>query len=106
MIEMLLTIMALFMVYVLIPSNWLATLFGTKKWYGLTAETNTPCSKAKTYIPEDAILRRHFMSLQQMEIESDLFPRPTDSILQRHYDALVKAELENRLKNIGRLQAC
>jgi len=48
-------------------------------------------------IPEDSILRRHFLSQLQSEVESALFPRPTDSVLQRHYDTLVANELKSRL---------
>lgn len=33
----------------------------------------------------------------KMQIEAELFPRPTCSILKRHYDALVLAEVERRL---------
>jgi hypothetical protein len=54
------------------------------------------CSN-KLKVPEDSVLKRHFLTHLQSEIESALFPRPTDSVLQRHYDSLVTAELENRL---------
>ncbi len=33
----------------------------------------------------------------KIQIQAELFPRPTCSILKRHYDALVIAELERRL---------
>jgi hypothetical protein len=56
-----------------------------------------PASISKPKIPEDSMLRRHFLTHLQSEIEAALFPRPSDSTLQRHYDALVAAELENRL---------
>lgn len=48
-------------------------------------------------VPEDSVLRRHFITQVRSEIEQDLFPRPTDFNLQRHYDSLVEAELQNRL---------
>ena len=48
-------------------------------------------------LPEDSILKRHFLTQLQSEIEATLFPRPTDSMLQRHYDSLVAAKVENRL---------
>ncbi|MBD9362183.1 hypothetical protein [Methylomonas fluvii] len=53
-------------------------------------------------LPEDSVLKRHFLTQLQSEIEATLFPRPTDSMLQRHYDALVAAKLENRLQIIGK----
>lgn len=48
-------------------------------------------------IPEDATLKRHYLSNLKAEIESGIPPRPTDSTLKRHYDATVQAELENLL---------
>lgn len=54
-------------------------------------------SNLELSVPEDSILKPHFLRYLQSEIESALWPRPTDSILQRHYDALVSAEVENRL---------
>jgi hypothetical protein len=54
-------------------------------------------SNLELSVPEDSILKPHFLTYLQSEIESALWPRPTDSILQRHYDALVCTEVENRL---------
>jgi hypothetical protein len=55
-------------------------------------------------IPEDSMLRRHFMTTLQSKIESRLAlpPRPTDSMLHRHYEGmrenLVAAELKKYLE--------
>ena len=49
-------------------------------------------------IPEDSILRRHFLSLLQNEIETAMYPRPTEVTLQRHYNQLLEAELASHLK--------
>lgn len=49
-------------------------------------------------IPEDSILRRHFLTNLQAEVESELPARPTDSVLKRHYDALVSAKMAERLE--------
>ena len=54
--------------------------------------------EAKAQVPQDSVLRRHFMSQLRAEIALSLSPRPTDSVLQRHYDALVECELEKRLQ--------
>jgi hypothetical protein len=56
----------------------------------------------KLIIPEDSVLKRHFLTHLKSEIESALFPRPTDSALQRHYDSLVIAELESRLAQFNK----
>lgn len=49
-------------------------------------------------IPEDSVLRRHFISQLQSEIESAFNPRPTEATLQRHYDQLIEAELASHLQ--------
>ncbi len=48
-------------------------------------------------IPEDATLKRHYISILKSEIESKLPSRPTDSILRRHYETRVETELESLL---------
>lgn len=73
-------------------------LFSVFKSFQNTDVTGTSLdSDKKLRIPEDSVLKRHFFTHLQSEIESALFPRPTDSVLRRHYDTLVAAELENRL---------
>jgi hypothetical protein len=71
-------------------------LFGgfkaSKKTHGTVQST-----VEKLKVPEDSVLRRHFLTHLQNEIEASLFPRPSDSVLQRHYDSLVASELANRL---------
>jgi len=51
----------------------------------------------KCEIPQDSILKRHFISQLRAEIETNMAVRPTDSVLRRHYESLVGAELEKRL---------
>jgi len=50
-----------------------------------------------TQIPEDSVLRRHFLAQLHAEIESELFDRPTDVVLKRHYDQLILTKLADRL---------
>ena len=78
--------------FVLAVAAWYFLPFFTKS----KVANQATCSN-KLKVPEDSVLRRHFLTHLQSEIESALFPRPTDSVLQRHYDSLVTAELENRL---------
>ncbi|MGR9044913.1 MAG: hypothetical protein ACU83N_06440 [Gammaproteobacteria bacterium] len=52
-------------------------------------------------IPEDSVLRRHFLTNLQSEIEASLFARPTDAVLQRHYDTLVMNEVKKRLEKMA-----
>ena len=48
-------------------------------------------------VPQDSVLKRHFISKLRAEIESSLPPKPCDSVLSRHYDGMVRSELEKRL---------
>lgn len=52
-------------------------------------------------IPEDSMLRRHFLTHLKSEIEASIGPRPTEFSLKRHYDTLVAYELENRLEALA-----
>jgi cyanate lyase len=56
--------------------------------------------ESKTGIPEDSILRRHFLSNLQTQIESELPDSPTDSVLKRHHDTLVCTKLAERLERM------
>lgn len=96
--EILLLMVLLFAVYLFMPASWHAK-FLPKNGSPLLGEVNAFA------IPEDSVLRRHFITQLRAEIEQELFPRPTDFTLQRHYDALVSAELENRLASSSLLPA-
>lgn len=51
--------------------------------------------KTAETIPEDSVLRRHYLSTRQTERESISHPYPTDSMLRRHYE-----NMPQRLLNI------
>jgi signal transduction histidine kinase len=44
-------------------------------------------------IPEDSVLKRHFLSSIRHEIESQNPPRPTDAVLKRHYKQLIDNQI-------------
>ena len=90
--EILLLMALLFAVYLFLPKAWFSKHFSEHK----PKAVGQPGEKT-LLIPEDSVLRRHYITQLRSEIELDLFPRPTDSTLQRHYDTLVAVELENRL---------
>ena len=46
-------------------------------------------------IPEDSMLKRHYLTHLHTQVAANLLIRPTDSMLRRHYDTL----LENSVKN-------
>ncbi|WP_347990344.1 tetratricopeptide repeat protein [Methylomonas sp. AM2-LC] len=59
-------------------------------------EASRPAKKKLT-IPEDASLRRHFLTQLQVEIESQLGVPPTVPALKRHYDSEVKRKMDEYL---------
>ncbi len=54
--------------------------------------------ETKEHIPEDSMLKRHFLTQLRTKIEGKLPPRPTDFNLLRHYKAMVQAKLERDLE--------
>ncbi|MDD4914611.1 MAG: hypothetical protein PHW13_06195 [Methylococcales bacterium] len=90
--EILLLMLLLFAAYLFLPKSWL-TRFAAKP----KPETVV----ALRHVPEDSVLRRHYITQLRSEIVLELYPRPSDSTLQRHYDALVETELENRLATLS-----
>jgi hypothetical protein len=53
------------------------------------AEAAAPTTAAVPVIPQDSVLRRHYLSHVRYMVEATTFPRPTDSVLRRHYEQLV-----------------
>lgn len=50
-------------------------------------------------LPQDSILKRHYLTHLSTMIEAIAPPRPTDSVLCRHYDAMIVAEIDQCLNN-------
>ena len=71
-------------------------------WYILPSFFKSPVSDQSIYleqikIPEDSVLRRHFIAHLKSEIESSLHPCPSDPALRQRHEALVADELKCRL---------
>lgn len=66
--------------------------------------TQSPVSSKKERLPEDTMLRRHYMSALRTKIEASFPQRPTDSILKRHYDGwknyLVECQISKCIKEL------
>ena len=60
-----------------------------------------PVVVRKPGIPEDSMLKRHFLSRMRAEIESRYHTRPTDSMLCRHFQAMIDGALEERLAGMN-----
>ncbi len=68
-----------------------------------TAEMATPAVTAiasESAVPQDSVLRRHFMARIITEIESELPAKPSDSVLKRHYEATVAHKLQQYLARL------
>ncbi|MCQ8182465.1 hypothetical protein NP603_15190 [Methylomonas sp. SURF-1] len=52
---------------------------------------------AKSGIPQDSVLRRHFLAHLAHQIESELPGKPSDSVLKRHYETIVAHKLQQYL---------
>ncbi|MCK9396146.1 MAG: hypothetical protein M0Q44_11205 [Methylobacter sp.] len=50
-------------------------------------------------LPQDSILRRHYMTHLCTMLESLVPPRPTDSVLRRHYDAMIVTQIAQCLND-------
>lgn len=59
-----------------------------------TAGSSAGC---KASLPQDSVLRRHYLAQLKAEVEAGLPPAPSDSVLRRHHQALVAAEINKRL---------
>ena len=55
-------------------------------------------------LPQDSMLRRHYLTNLRVMIESLKPPRPTDSTLSRHYDSIITAEIEQCLYDQGAIE--
>lgn len=52
-------------------------------------EVPFPGNAGNSFLPQDSILKRHFLSHVYTMIDSLAPPRPTESVLRRHYDAII-----------------
>lgn len=48
-------------------------------------------------IPNDSMLRRHYLTHLYTQVAANLPTRPTDSTLRRHYNAMLENEVKNQL---------
>jgi hypothetical protein len=65
-------------------------------------EPRTPAAEAPVIkLPEDSILKRHYLAGLQAEKEALSNPYPTDSVLRRHYETLHKIASPQHSKTVG-----
>jgi len=59
------------------------------------------CHAKKMAIPQDSVLRRHFLTQLRFDVEADFPSRPSDSILKRHYEQLIMIKMAARMEELG-----
>lgn len=60
----------------------------------ITASEPLVIAKTGVDIPEDSVLKRHFLAQLQAQIEQDLPAKPSDATLKRHYAQLLQSKLD------------
>ena len=63
------------------------------------AATPTVNASVTRGLPEDSVLKRHFIQQAQAHIAADIGAKPTDSVLKRHYEVLLQQALEKSLND-------
>ncbi|TAK61140.1 hypothetical protein [Methylobacter sp.] len=53
------------------------------------AKVPFPENAGNSFLPQDSILKRHYLTHVYTMIDSLAPPRPTESVLRRHYDAII-----------------
>lgn len=65
------------------------------------SETISPTSAiAKQAVPEDSVLRRHFVAQVEADMRKDAVDMPTDAILKRHFAQLIESKIANYLAEL------
>ncbi len=100
--ELILLLAVVFTGYILMPATMKAKLFAPKP-----AVKNEPApavitqAPKKLVIPEDSMLRRHFLTHLRAEVENELLPQSSDSSLRHYYEASIAAEIQKRLTQVA-----
>jgi len=69
------------------------------------AVSPAPAAKASHKIPEESVLRRHYLTHLRYMIETVNAPRPTESVLRRHYEQLIASQLDDCLKDEAKVES-
>lgn len=67
----------------------------------VSVEQSAAIAGAVAAIPEDSVLKRHFLANALSLAEQNCGPRPSDSVLRRHHQQLVEAALAEYLAELA-----
>jgi hypothetical protein len=70
----------------------------------IKSQVNETVTLPPEFLPQDSMLRRHYLTHLRAMIESLNPPHPTDASLSRHYDAMITAEIEQCLNDKGAVE--
>lgn len=62
-----------------------------------------PSASAGSHIPQEMVLRRHYISHIRYMLETLSQPRPSECVLRRHYEQLISSKLEDCLADESKL---
>jgi|JFJP01.1.fsa_nt_gi Zn-dependent peptidase ImmA (M78 family) len=93
--ELILFLAVVFAASVFMPKTVMARLFSNRQE---KADVSSSVEvKQGMVIPEDSMLRRHFLTHLRSTVEVELMSQPIDPTLRHYYDASVAAEIQKRL---------
>ncbi len=93
--ELIVFLMLVFGAYIFMSNDATAQIVSDnleKNDFAIPAEV-----KPKLVVPEDSMLRRHFLTHLRSQIEAEIMPHSIDPNLRHYYDASVAAEIQKRL---------
>lgn len=99
--EILLLMVILCVAYVFVPTTWFFKADGMEKVEHPSTNLTARTTASAVIIPEDSVLKRHFITQLRSQIQREMYPRPVDPTLRRLYDTMVDDELENLLAGLA-----
>lgn len=78
--------------------NIISSFFSNKA--SKTKVTEPVAKSTKLAVPEDSMLKRHFLTQLRADIENSMMPSLADPNLKHYYEASVAAEFQKRLSEV------
>ncbi len=78
--------------------NIISSFFSNKA--SKTKVTAPVVKSSKLAVPEDSMLKRHFLTQLRADIENTMLPSLADPSLKHYYEASVAAEFQKRLSEV------
>ncbi len=95
--ELIILLAVVFTAYIFMPSAIKAKIFSKQPTNNTLPPAAPVALSNKLVIPEDSMLRRHFLTHLRAQVENELMPQSSDATLRHYYEASVAAEIQKRL---------